>query len=723
MNSIKSWFKKTGDVLATKIANLNFDFGTGTLKLDSVTPSVTTNKLYNEGGNLKFDGSILGAANVANIVTVASSGADYTSIKTALDYVKTQSPTSSNRWVISIYPGVYTEAPMVIVPYIDIVPVSERFTTKIIASNITTALFTASGMGPISIKNLSVDGVTTNAAFLNATATCALSVVDCQIANCQIGIHCTAGIILTSNIGTVSGSTMTNMFKADAGTIQIRGANVLGSATFTEYAFVDNGGTLGMEGIVMNGANVSTFLRLDNGGFCKLFNSAIRQCTKGIVIDGGSNCGISSVVMESAVTTHAEVLDLASVLHYAGGGLDSDRFIFADGYNLDLIVFVDHKEADEGFKVYGELGVGRPEKGSESVFGEGDSYTRGMMVYTEDTLNAFVDVSTEAQSASASTFTFTGVAADNSIYISTDLQNGSDYLFFHGIKSACTIAAVVGGGEIVAEYWNGSWTEFTHMSVDSVGTYYPHAINIFERAQSEQVRFNSLILDDWVKNDPPTTGTDRFWVRFRIKTGITTAPTFQQFKLHTNRSELNQDGWLEYFGKARPVGQLGLTMALGKPFEGSMQSQTLYVSQDIGVGGDNNKFTATGDKMGASGFLPFDCDTSCPLKVIWAGHPNGNGTYGWTVRWGWLSEGDDLTYAEPGSPIANSDSVIVSKAATVDTAAIFEASLDISKMTSRRSGAYGDELWISIQPSTLPDNFTLGGSEITYTKWSEGGHI
>ena len=348
-----------------------------------------------------------------------------------------------------------------------------------------------------------------------------------------------------------------------------------------------------------------------------------------------------------------------------------------------------------------------------------------MLVYTETSGNVFVDVSTAAQSASGSSFTFPGIAADNAIYIASSLEDSTDYLKHYGIKTKIDTVVVQGTGEIVIEYWNGSsWIETNGMEVESSGSYYPHAKDYFEDLGGNHIRYDKyLSIDNWTKNDPMSLGINYYWTRFRIDTAITTVPVIQQFKLHTNRTELNSDGWLEYFGKARPIGQLQLSFSLGKPFEGNMQSQTLYTSQDIGVGGTNNKFTSTTDKLGVSGFLPFDCDTSSPLTVEWAGHPNTTGTYEWTVRWAWITDGEAITYAEPGSPIANSGSTTVSKAATVDQLSIFTIDLDVSEMISRRDSAYGDELWISIQPTTLPGNFSLSGSQITYTKWSEGGHI
>ena len=153
-----------------------------------------------------------------------------------------------------------------------------------------------------------------------------------------------------------------------------------------------------------------------------------------------------------------------------------------------------------------------------------------------------------------------------------------------------------------------------------------------------------------------------------------------------------------------------------------MQSQDLYVSEDIGIGGANNKFTATGDKIGLAGFLPEDLDTSSPIKLQFTGLASASNTIEWTVRWAWVQEGDPLTTGEPGA-IDNSRVTIVSKELTLNTVSIIEVLLDVSEMVAKREAGFGDQIWISIQPSTMSGSFSLGPSQATYTKWNNGGHI
>jgi hypothetical protein len=349
-----------------------------------------------------------------------------------------------------------------------------------------------------------------------------------------------------------------------------------------------------------------------------------------------------------------------------------------------------------------------------------------MLVYTETDLGVFADVSAAAKSASGSTFTFTGTAVDHAIYIASSLSNASDVLEHFGIKTKISTALIPGSGSVVAEYWDGAdWVELPCMEVESITPYLPNSINYFQNTGSHHIRYDTeLVSDSWTKNDPMTLGTSYFWVRFRIDSAITTAPVFEQFKLHTNRTETNEDGWVEYFGKARPLGQLGINFSAARPFEGNMQNQTIYVNEDIGVGYTQNKFTATTDKTGVAGFLPFDLDTSSPLILQWAGHATASQTIVFTIRWFYVTDnGSDLYYTSEPAPIAGSKSITVSQAITLNEVSMFEAKLDIKEMVSRRASGFGDEIWVSIQASTLSGQFSFTSSQIIYTKWCEGGHV
>jgi len=239
-----------------------------------------------------------------------------------------------------------------------------------------------------------------------------------------------------------------------------------------------------------------------------------------------------------------------------------------------------------------------------------------MIVYTYDG-SSFADVTTEARSASDSTFTFPNLNTNTAIYIASSLT-ALDVIEHYGIKTKVSTAAVFNTGTIVLEYWNGSsWAEVNAMEVNSGGGYYPHAKNYFQDTGGHHIRYDaSLAIDGWSKNDAitPSLGTSYYWTRFRIASPIQTAPIFEQFKLHTSRFEVNDDGWIEYFGKARPIGRLGWDFGVLEKAGGAGDDRDIYLGDTLDVGMKKNRFD--NGKLARVGFntvLPMDLDTSTPI--------------------------------------------------------------------------------------------------------------
>lgn len=697
---------------------------------------------------------------LTTLVTLAQGGAtaiyvntqsSASPIKDALDAITDNDET--HRYSIFTAPGVYIEDnPIQGKSYVT-VESEGMHSTRVVAANADEDLFL--GVNLFYLIGFSFVGVTgaTNYA-VNHSAPGEMVVKNCVATDCSNGVLVNHGSALMNILDfALFTPTILNMQKGVnvlAGNVTISFLKVVATSTL-DIAIAVDGSTsiLSPDTIQSASPNLNKGIYATNGARVSGFGIKLVNMVDGLVLSGNNTeVRLNSVQIFQAQNSGLRVdnvgtgvsltLFAATILNSVGldfNILNPNSTISGNGFSTLANSFVvdgakffasilDISEDDEGLNILGELHVGSPINPAESVFGEGDSYTTGMLVYTYDG-STYADVSVAARTASASTFTFPNLNINTAIYVASSVLTGGDVLTHLGIKTKVSTAAVFGAGNIITEYWNGAdWVEMVVMEVESTDKYYPRAKNIFQEVGSCQIRYNSEIQNDnWMKNDPMTLGTDYYWVRYRIEVAaITTAPIFEQWKLHSSRFEINADGWIEYYGKARPQGQLNLNLSAGRPFEGNMQSQTLYVSEDIGDGFTNNKFTATADKLGVGGFLPFDLDTSSPIKLQWAGHANSTGTYEWTIRWAWLKDGDPITYAEPGV-ITNSKSIVVSKAAILDQKVTFEALLDVSEMISRRIADFGDELWVSIQPTILPGNFSLASSQALYTKWSEGGHI
>lgn len=710
-------------------------------------------KLFNQF-NVVQDDVENGGSTVENIVIVAKSGGDYKTIKEALDSITDSS--SIKRYTIQVAPGVYVEdntaAPLKLKDYVGIAASSIR-AVVVIPEDSTLDLFEGANFAYL-------DGLvfanTATGWVLNHNFAGNISVINCVLRDCGLGfqVNGPASILEVANlaVNTPGGSVTTSYaIKASQGTFVFQNIvarlnsiidtliDVSGATTFGLIVNIASSslslttGLKAYDGVVMSGSvfNVigptdgivvygdNTDVRLDTVKIINPLNDGFRIENIGTNV----NFSLFSATITGAGRYNFNIENPNSV-SVGDGYTELDNSFVAPGASLYASV-IDTKEDDEGRVNYGQFAVGSPERPAESIFGSGDSYTRGMLVYTETELGVFVDVSEEARSASGSTFTFPGVVADNSIYVCSSLTDGTDFLEHFGIKSKVGTAAVKGTGEIVIEYWDGAtWTEVNGMEADSSGEYYPHAKDYFQDIGGHHIRYNSkLAVDSWTKNDPMLLGVSYYWVRFRIATAITTAPILEQFKLHTNRKEINSDGWPEYFGKARPIGQLPLSIGGDRSFTGVVQNQSIWINQNVAAGLIENRFTTTTGYVGRYFFAPLDLDTSSPIEFILAGRPNGTGQVEITVGYDVTTEGDLAYTSDPGL-LPGKRTVSESRAVVDGEIEIYTLLLDVSDVIARREGGTPDFICLSINTSILGiTNFDMMAIEANYTKWSNGGHI
>lgn len=314
-------------------------------------------------------------------------------------------------------------------------------------------------------------------------------------------------------------------------------------------------------------------------------------------------------------------------LNFIACNMRGDQITFPAGYLETATVvlsFQDDKEGDEAFRIVGELSTGTPERGSEAVFGQGDSYTRGMVVLnytgatgaTDGTFNA--DVSAAAASATGSTFGFPSGVSGDAIVWGSSLEDSADTLKYWGLKMKQT-TAMSSDGVVIWEIWDGAtWAEINVLDVESVELY-RYANDVFRRANSsEQIRYGITSDTTWASKT--LNGDNLFWARVRITSSPTTAPVFEQSKLHTSRFEANADGTTEFFGTARFRDTLTVS---GNAFGESGGITALTVA--VGSGGiptgwnqqnKNSLLNGNGDAIMTQYTLERGVDTGHPLFLI-----------------------------------------------------------------------------------------------------------
>lgn len=693
------------------------------------------------------------------VLYIATSGTDstdvdgtelkpYKTIKYALSTITDNS--DAIRYVILIGPGVFNEInPIQMKEYVSIKAIGGSSVTRIQATIGTSGLFYGTARSELS--NMALQHTSGFCFEMNETLNTALN--DIAFTNSKGWVkvnHPTAEIQMTNPATVTSpfGGTPTVIgFQVDSGVLRSNNTLITSVTSATTVVSVSGSNSrLEMRGFECDSSNINnvfdiynnseldikTFdirdctsaINVSTSGSVNLFNGFIKNCDQGIYVNGSSSAEIFGVACKDC--TLDLVVTSGSDVNGAGNGFRTDRMQIDE--NADLVLsHISDFPGDEGFEVKGELHVGTPEQPKETVLGEGDSYTRDMFVYIGDATSAITDVTTSAQSFGGSTFTFSANTVGQCVYMTSDKMKDSDYLKHLGVKVSIDTSAT--NGVIDVEYWNGSaWVHVDHMYTDSSGQYYPYgeltsAGSIL--AKSYQVRYdNNLSNGSWAKNDPNGSGTNRYWIRWRITKTFNQLPVFEQIKLHSNRFEVNGDGWIEYFGKARPLGtlpwsvsQLGRNTALG--------NQSVFLGDNLSVSYLYNLFNTNGDKAGFQSALPLDCDTSTPISFRWAVRPAGTGNITWTVRWSYSNDGDTIYDSAGSAPTSavNEQSVTTSGSIVEGQQKWFSVDLNVSKLIPRKSGGFPDYLWISLERTTSDANVAIFALDPEYTKWSEGGHI
>jgi hypothetical protein len=646
---------------------------------------------------------------------------------------------ASKIYKIQVRPGSYTTTPVTVTPYIFINGV-DKDACIFNANSASDTIFTVQDQ--TALDSLTIKGATSGKGVSMVVSGCSAA-RNVNIENCGVGLEVNNASADFDGSVRLDG-TLTTGLDIKAGNVIINELTITSTATITTIVSSDSANTVfTLDSFLSFGSGITTALSFTGGSRSVVSNCSVVGAGTGIYITGNTRADFRSVSVFNCTSYGLNIPNVAGSpeINSISGIIEGNTinisvqnansklrgFVILDSSTVDIIAgakiiaaSVDFLSGDESLAIDAELHVGSTLRPKESVFGSGDSHIN-LLAYTESSGGTFTDITTEATSPSSSTFQFNGVDANSAIYV------GNNYpATFEGVKINIATAVAIGSGEIVVEYWNGAWTEVNGCVSQSSSPYFKYSKEYFNRSGSYHIKFNPFMIDDWVKNDPitPAVGENLYWIRFRIKTAITTSPVIEQIKVHTNRAEINDDGTLESHMDARTYKKLVVDAV--RPIEGSMQNASVYVDENVGVGLENNRFTTTGDLLGVSFELPEDCDTSAPLIFVWKGKFAAAGTVEFTVRRNIVKPGDAYTNSEP---VASGNTLTVLTGSQVisaaDTREDFRINLDISGAIPSRSGGFGDEIWITLQYSTrgTAGNFDYTKLSANYLSDFNGRHL
>jgi hypothetical protein len=192
------------------------------------------------------------------------------------------------------------------------------------------------------------------------------------------------------------------------------------------------------------------------------------------------------------------------------------------------------------------------------------------------------------------------------------------------------------------QYWNGgSWTDFEIMSTLAEPNYRSNANQSFGNnetfAEYETIKFNHRfrIFDNWATTS--VNGQSAYYIRANIinTSGVTT-PIIQTVKIHRNYTKINSDGFVEFFGRARPLERMELHNT--NSFKNNSYTQPDFVNNvnianniyaldpDITFGRYRNSSGVSANDFIIN--LPPNLDTSFPLYARINFFPTSNGDTG-----------------------------------------------------------------------------------------------
>jgi len=707
-------------------------------------PTLLTLGAVSDGQFLKRDGSTVigdtpGAP--AQVVIVAKSGGDFTSVYSAIASIT--DATVSKPYTVLVYPGVYVESAIVMKAYVELRGIEER--SVIIRASNAWSTYNIQGVANSRISELTVDGPLHGSGVYTSSGPVYASNIKATNVNRAFAGMYGSGNLIVENCK-AENTVVYALYASSSGKISASG--VLSYATHFAYSdsgeiWVHNSGASGC----------SNGLEALNGGIIYFMSVTLTSVTYGVQVNhSGTKITGTSLECRGTSTYDIRQMHADSEIVINGGRIRKDS-VYALGWSNINLVVQDEEEENIALEVQTALHVGIPELGRRSTFGEGDAYTRGMRVYTtDDTTTSTTDggnitnVTDDAASATSSTFTLQGTGVGYSILIGSALTDGTNRLKWFGLLIKQTVASVVSSGNthdsFVFEYWNGTtWTEVGSFAT-SVEEHHRYANEVFLRANSlEHLRFgingNSSVFP-WAEKT--ILGTQCYWMRVRIATALTTAPTFEQFKISPSRLEVMADGHTELHGSARFTQTI---VAAGNVFgeSGGVSNGSFNVGSGSVPNGwshkvKNSRFDGNGDGIYIQFPLPKGVCTSCPwyVKFTYYGDKTAQ-DIDWIcsflpVEVSGILEADVAGGVTPVARTLSNTETVTAKAAQTDSA--LNVDQVVGKFQELSFGPFtvcdyyeGDMMMLRLEmDNDGPDNAnpTVASFEVVGVMWTYGGH-
>jgi hypothetical protein len=367
------------------------------------------------------------------------------------------------------------------------------------------------------------------------------------------------GKLIGGNIRNETGG-FAAVFRVSAGVLALDDTHIPQSAGTTGIGILAEGtGTYQGQGFNCGNTNVSDAVQLAGTAIARIYSPNIFNVANAVHItaDGPTFTVVSGAIAATLRTVWVDpLLTGTGTTVRALSTVIDPLFDFppAAAQNTEFVLSFNQRESstrDSRQRLIGaDLALGFPELGSAFSVGKGAPYSDGIKVVTSDGAETMLgsvvtggnqtDVTAAAQSRSASTYSFQGVGVGNAIYFASTRKDAASVPLKHWGHILNQVAAGV-GGSYVFEIWDGAaWAEIGCMAV-SVNEEYRYANEVFLRASStEELFFGVVAATTWAQST--VGGVAGYYIRARVATTLTTAPTFERCRLSESSTAFNKKG-------------------------------------------------------------------------------------------------------------------------------------------------------------------------------------
>lgn len=741
------------------------------LRIDSITTGSESGTLY----ALAVDNTSIPPSSTDplpdNVVTVSKDfTADYDNIRDALAQAATFAPIPA---MVMVFPGVYTEdnsAGRITVPEnVSLIGFGEPPQSIVIPSTPANGLFEMSQFSVIKGFRFQGAAGTPHAAefiFFDGSGGGRCLVKTVVLLNSAEGIIVDGSgtmTILEMFCNNVAPSSFTGpaLWVRNGAEVSLVNGSVLGSA-----------GALVGEGVRVEGNGTSltwgtgradfctTALVVDDRAFIQMGDVAFRDNTTALQLDNTTNgqqtINAAGIIMRDNTTDVNIQASSSNTEIYLTGEVNVTRITNPNNLQIFGNVFSEHN-GEPALDILGELHVGTPEFPTEATIGGGDSYTNQVIYIWDDDVasnpSILTDVtSTFASNTGSTTTIWPGASQNNALIVGAPRK-------FHGWKVKIPINGTVFTNsadplDVEMQYLasagtepddlGATWVQFQLFTTDADAPYMPYANQILRRnsavaVTNEHIRFGPETSGSgWEANTFTAVGvaTPYYWVRLVVTNpgGVTSGsnPVLEQIKVHPSRTEINTDGYVEYFGDARSIKDIGWDYGQVEPPSSNTPANfDIDYSANISLGRAENRFNNGAlDRAAFARFLPHNIDTSFAIRLTlqWVIINFGGGglpaTLTWTIRTGVTTTGDTVG-ALPET--VYTENITINGGDPADTIRETIFYLDVTTLVATRSASAGDMFYVAIERDGPGDSFTgdvaIVQMQGDYVAWTEGGNL